>query len=92
MHEQYKIEGTEHAPTYEYLDDPNWCPDFQPGLERFKKQVIEHVDEVDKGDKGKTYVHFGDGDYYFLKKVPVGSAMPGKRNLSLPYHLIDIQR
>ncbi len=34
MHEQYNIGGAEHAPTYENLDDPNWCPDFQLGLER----------------------------------------------------------
>jgi hypothetical protein len=34
---------------------------------------------------------FGDGDYYFLNKLEVGSAKPGKRALNIPYSDLDMQ-
>ena len=36
-----------------------------------------------------TYYKFGDGDYYFLRKEPRGSAKPGRRALKRPYFLIN---
>jgi len=87
MNEIYKIEGAEHNPIgKEYLKDPNFFPQFQKRLTEFKNQIIEQVEN----NEGKTYVHFGDGDYFFLKNIPVGSARPGKRALSVPYNQFDI--
>lgn len=40
--------------------------------------------------KNKTYFHFGDGDFYFLTKQPIGSAAPMKRALSVPYEKLDL--
>ena len=39
-----------------------------------------------------TIYKYGDGDYYFLKKQPVGSATPGKRALSKSYNDIGHER
>tara|TARA_B100000073_G_C23731437_1_gene570937 strand:+ start:1329 stop:2192 length:864 start_codon:yes stop_codon:yes gene_type:complete len=88
MNEIYKIKGAEHQlGGREYLKDPNYFPEFQERLEMFKKQVIKEVEN----NEGKSYVHFGDGDYFFLKNIPVGSACPGKRALSIPYNQLNIQ-
>ena len=88
MNEIYKIDGADHNPGgREYLKDSKFFPDFQKRLTEFKNQVIEEV----KNNEGKSYVHFGDGDYYFLKNVPLGSARPGKRALSIPYHKLNIE-
>jgi len=42
--------------------------------------------------KSENYVSlkFGDGDYYFLTKQEIGSAAPGKRAISIPYHQLDM--
>ena len=69
------------------LKDPNYFPEFQNRLTDFKKQIMQQV----KDNESKSYVHFGDGDYYFLKNIPIGSAQPGRRALSTPYHLFNIQ-
>lgn len=88
MNNLYKIEGSYHNPGgKEYLKDANFFPQFQERLAEFKKQVVREVEN----NEGKSYVHFGDGDYFFLKNVPVGSAKPGKRALSIPYHKFNIQ-
>ena len=87
MNEIYKIEGAEHNPGGKtYLNDKNFFPEFQKRLEEFKNKIINQVEN----NEGKTYVHFGDGDYFFLKNIPVGSARPGKRALSVPYNQFDI--
>lgn len=39
----------------------------------------------------KIYLHFGDGDYYFLTKQALGSATPGKRALSRSYSEMNMQ-
>ena len=43
-------------------------------------------------DRKSNYVSlkFGDGDYYFLNQLEVGSATPGKRALSIPYSELDM--
>lgn len=60
---------------------------FQEDLQKFKDLVVN----LEKNKTGATFVHFGDGDYFFLKKVPVGSAEPGRRALSIPYDRFNIQ-
>ena len=87
MNEIYKIEGAEHNPEGKtYLNDKNFFPEFQKRLEEFKNKIINQVEN----NEGKTYVHFRDGDSFFLKNIPVGSARPGKRALSVPYNQFDI--
>lgn len=88
MHQNYKIEGAEHTvgPDKSFLSDQNYFPEFQTRLKEFKELVLNLVEE----DKGGSFVHFGDGDYYFLKKQSVGSAAPGRRALTIPYRRFDI--
>jgi len=81
----YKIEGTLNLDSNPCFGNPDTYPNFQENLERFKSLL---VDLVDNGDS-KTFYKFGDGDYYFLKKQPVGSATPGKRALSKSYNDIN---
>ncbi len=89
MNNIYKIEGAEHFmhANQLFLKDETFFPDFQQKLQQFKNQIINQVEN----NEAKSYVHFGDGDYYFLKNVPLGSARPGKRALSIPYHKFNIQ-
>ena len=88
MNNLYKIEGAEHNDLNKnHLESPNFFPEFQERLLQFKNQVVKEVEN----NEGKSYVHFGDGDYYFLKNVPLGSARPGKRALSIPYDKFNIQ-
>jgi len=42
-------------------------------------------------DEPKTYLHFGDGDYYFLTQQAIGSAKPGNRALSKDYKDMNMQ-
>jgi hypothetical protein len=88
MNNLYKIEGCEHNSYGKtHLSDSNYFPEFQSRLEDFKNQIKNEVEN----NEGKSYVHFGDGDYFFLKNQSVGSATPGRRALSIPYHLFDIK-
>lgn len=82
MSNPYYIEGTRNinnnnVPSY---------PQFQKDLQHFKDLLIN----LDNAKKGASFVHFGDGDYFFLKKIAAGSATPGKRALSIPYDRFDI--
>ena len=84
----YNIEGTINTSQDEQYLNPNILPclDFYEKLELFKLNLVNEVNNKDC----KTYIHFGDGDYYFLTKQAVGSATPGKRALSVPYNQFDI--
>jgi hypothetical protein len=86
MNDLYKIEGAIHNPGgRQWLKYTNHFPEFQEKLVQFKNQVIQEVEKKE----GKSYIHFGDGDYYFLKKIPIGSARPGKRALSISYNKLN---
>ena len=67
--------------------DQTHFPEFQDKLSDFKKMIIDLVDK----NENKTFVHFGDGDYFFLKKQSVGSASPGRRALSISYKNFNIE-
>ena len=87
MNKEYIIEGCDYNISgRDYLKDLNYYPKFQKRLEEFKNLIIILV----KNNEGKSFVHFGDGDYFFLKKQAVGSANPGKRALSIKYKNFDI--
>ena len=72
-----KIKGTPHI-----------YNNFNKYVTQFNENIIEQV----KSNKCITYVHFGDGDFFFLTKQAVGSAKPGKRALSVNYDNIDIEK
>ena len=81
MQEIYRLEGTSFInPPLEYSNKDSY-PNFQIELEEFKSLLNNQV----KNNIGASYYKFGDGDYFFLKKEPKGSAKPGKRALSKSY-------
>ena len=82
--DEYKIEGTVNNDQNPCFHNPDTYPEFQKKLEEFKKLLVELV----KNNESKTFYKFGDGDYYFLQKMPVGSATPGRRALSKSYESI----
>mgnify|MGYP003975534945 CR=1 FL=1 len=91
MQSIYHIEGTKHfvhASNQVLLRNPNHFPNFQKKLEEFKNLVSNLV----ASNKSATFIHFGDGDYYFHREDPKGSARPGKRALSVPYNKLDMNR
>ena len=83
--DKYKIPGTINNDANPCFHNPNTFPDFQVKLEQFKNHLTGLVDNKES----KTFYKFGDGDYYFLKRVGVGSASPGKRALSKSYSDIN---
>ena len=86
--DEYKIEGTVNNDQNPCFHNPDTYPEFQKKLEEFKKLFLELVDN----NESKTFYKFGDGDYYFLQKMPVGSATPGRRALSKSYESIGHER
>ena len=83
--DQYKIEGTINNDQNPCFHDETTYPKFQEELEEFKNLLIELV----YLNEPKTFYKFGDGDYYFLNKIPTGSATPGRRALSKSYDDIN---
>ena len=81
----YEIEGSVNLDTHSCFDNPKTYPKFQEKLQEFKDLLIELV----YLNESKTFYKFGDGDYYFLRKEPVGSATPGRRALSKGYNQIN---
>ena len=89
MNNIYQIEGAKHRMHNGqlFLKDQTHFPEFLDKLSDFKKMIIDLVDK----NENKTFVHFGDGDYFFLKKQSVGSASPGRRALSISYKNFNIE-
>ena len=83
--DQYKIEDTINNDQNPCFHDETVYPKFQEELEEFKHLLIELV----YLNEPKTFYKFGDGDYYFLNKIPTGSATPGRRALSKSYDEIN---
>ena len=83
--DRYKIPGTINKDSNPCFNNLDTFPDFQIKLEQFKSHVMQLVDDKES----KTFYKFGDGDYYFLKRIGVGSASPGKRALSKSYSEIN---
>ena len=86
MNNNYIIEGARHNLNKNFLNGSLTYPTFQEDLNNFKNLIIK----LEKDKEGGSFVHFGDGDYFFLKKQPVGSATPGRRALSIPYNKFNI--
>ncbi len=83
--DQYKIEGTINNDQNPCFHDETTYPKFQEELEEFKDLLKKLVDF----NQSRTFYKFGDCDYYFLNKIPTGSATPGRRALSKSYDEID---
>jgi len=82
----YNIEGATDIKHIQHNADLPSYPSFQIDLQYFKDLLLK----LERDKKGASFVHFGDGDYFFLKKLAIGSATPGKRALSIPYNMFDI--
>ena len=82
---QYHIPGAINLDPNECFNNPGSYPNFQEELEKFKSLLTSLVESGDS----RTFYKFGDGDYCFLKKLAVGSAMPGKRALGIPYSALS---
>ena len=83
--DMYKIDGAVNNDTEPCFGNPETYPKFQEELEQFKHHLVELV----YLNEPKTFYKFGDGDYFFLRKDPVGSATPGRRALSKGYDQIN---
>jgi hypothetical protein len=81
----YKIPGAINLDTNVCFSNKNTYPKFQERLEEYKSFLKKIF--LDK--RSYTFYKFGDGDYFFLKKKPNGSAEPKKRALSLNYNEIN---
>lgn len=81
MNSIYKIEGTINRDSNPCFLRENTYPSFQDDIAKFKQLLVSLVND----NQSKTFYKFGDGDYFFLNKVAVGSATPGKRALSKSY-------
>lgn len=81
----YKINDTVNLDTNSCFHRYDTYPSFQEDLSRFKSILKDLVDSKEC----KTFYKFGDGDYFFLKKEPVGSATPGRRALGKDYSQIS---
>jgi hypothetical protein len=67
---------------------PELASRFSPSYESFKILLVD----LNERKKPSTFYKFGDGDFYFLRGEPYGSAKPGSRALSKNYEEIDLER
>lgn len=82
----YKIKDTLNLDGHSCFHSENTYPKFQEELIEFKNKIKELVDNKES----VTFYKFGDGDYRFLKQIPVGSAKPGNRAISKSYEELDM--
>lgn len=87
--QRYRIEGCANNDTHKCYTIPEIEPGFQVKLEEFKKLLVDLVEDP---EGCKTFYKYGDGDYWFLNGVAIGSATPGRRALSKDYSEIGLQR
>jgi len=74
----YAIDGASYDTTdFTYTSKRSW-PSFPDDLTSFKETISETI----SAGRPMTFLKFGDGDYYFLRGVPTGSARPGHRAIS----------
>lgn len=76
----YSISGTKNLNRNLAYTDKKTEPKFPELLEQFQ----DEVQEVIRNKKPFSFYKFGDGDFYFLKGIPIGSAKPGNRAMSKP--------
>ena len=59
----YKIDGAVNIDTNKIFSNPNALPQFQEGLQTYKRLLKELVNN----QRSTTIYKFGDGDYRFLR-------------------------
>lgn len=59
---------------------------LQKSFIRLKETIKERV----SGNKATSILRASDGDYFFLRRIAIGSAKPGQRALTTTYNKIDI--
>ena len=90
IHGQYWIQWTEtnNGFNIKCLDHPSFFKreTFQSNFMRLTRLIKEksHLQE------NLNILRFGDGDYYFLRENPIGSAKPGNRALMKDYKDINM--
>lgn len=77
----FHISNTLNLDQHPIYKTPSVMPDFQEVLFSFMSTITRYVSV----SQAASLLKFGDGDYYFLRKDPVGSASPGRRALSIKY-------
>lgn len=88
MHEIYEIPETTNLDRHPIYDSYHAEPLFQEKLKLFRELILFHVEQR----IGLSILKFGDGDYYFLKGKPVGSARPGNRAISKKVPKKDLRK
>ena len=83
----YRIDGLTNYDQHPVYSSHKAFPHFKAELERFKNVIL---DAHTRG-MAASFFKFGDGDYYFLKGLPQGSAKPGNRALSKPLSDVDLK-
>lgn len=81
----YKIDGCVNIDTEPFFEREECYPQFREHLVGYKNLLVNLVEN----NESKTFYKFGDGDYWFLKGIPSGSARPGARALAKPYDQIN---
>ena len=79
---------TQWSNAYNIKIQSNKYNNFHKYVDKFVTTLKKEVNE----NKAVTYVHFGDGDYFFLTQQQVGSAKVGKRALSVSYDKLDMNK
>lgn len=75
---EFQILGTKNFDTHPSLRKMESYPKFQSELADYQNELVKDF----KSNSSYTSYKFGDGDYYFLKGIGIGSAAPGKRAVS----------
>jgi len=76
--QEYFIEGSKNLNRNPDYQNRQIEPQFQLKMHNFKNELIE----LQKSGNSRSFYKFGDGDYYFLKGIHLGSAKPGNRAIS----------
>jgi len=76
--QEYFIEGTTNLNRNSDYQNKLIEPEFQMKMDDFKDELVE----LQMSGTSRSYYKFGDGDYYFLKGIHIGSAKPGNRAIS----------
>lgn len=85
--EIYRIDGLTNYDQHPVYSTHKAFPHFKVELERFKNVFLD----AHTRDMAASFFKFGDGDYYFLKGLPQGSAKPGTRALRKPLSDVDLK-
>ncbi len=89
VHGQYMIQNisTDNGSHKEHFQKNNLIPvSFQESFMNLTGEIFKRVDQ----NKGMSIVRASDGDYFFLRKIAVGSAKPGKRALVKGYEHLNM--